>query len=1020
MDWSDFPAYFESVHGAGQQPFPWQMRLVRGIVHSGRWPAWIDLPTTSGKSAAVDIAAFLLALSADGSIADMPRRVFFVVDRRIVVDSVHERATKICDCIEGAKSSLLSEMRERLLKLGGEHPLKAVVMRGGLDDRNEWATNPAQPLICTTTVDQLGSRMLFRGYGLSHGSRNMLSAHAGLTTHDALVILDEVHLSQPFSETLEAIQRFRSWSEEDALSNLPFQVVRMSATTGQEEVVFTLDAADREHPILGQRLKTAKRVRLLRIEGVSVKDLQGAERARVNRENRRVLARELSGQLAAILESRPECMVAGCIVNRVKTARDLVAAVRERLETAQVEGDVILLTGRQRGWDRRALLKNWLPFMRADAYRREVKRRLIVIATQCLEVGADVDFDVLVTESAPLDALRQRFGRLNRLGRSTSAMDPGICGAIVHLDTGERTVADRVYGSAAAATWKKLFGMSDSGKKKGKATQIPELEMGIESMDQRLAQLRADDLRDLTAPREHAPVMMPAYLDLWAQTNPRPTVEPSPELFLHGKRTNSGDVHVVWRADLLPGSEGQWKDIVSLYPPCHEEACPVPIWELRAFLNGQIDIDGADVETMEGDADGADEADGRLGRPCLRWRGARSEESEVISAEEIRPGDTLLLPTMYGGYRHDNLDLESPEPVQDIANAIVADLSCGNLRVHWQLLAPCVSDGADQDARESLRAQWVRHVTGIAQRKDAGESVGQDLDDLLGFLAREGLARAMFGDKWESILGQVRGCDIYAKAQDGEDTGFDDVAQWGIVLKRPGKPARGHLTDETEDTLYTDWILLEQHLDAVAERVSQYALAVQLPEVLQASLRLAGQWHDHGKVDHRFQSLLRLAGVSAAAVDNSSEAGALPEPSKLLAKARPFASRHSYVEARAAVGLPEKYRHEASSLALVLSLDANAYQGVDMELVRHLIASHHGAARPFLPFVKDQGVALEATVDGREATVSSNHRLYRADSGVSDRFWRLTKRYGWFGLGFLEALLRLADHRVSEEEGRNG
>lgn len=50
------------------------------------------------------------------------------------------------------------------------------------------------------------------------------------------------------------------------------------------------------------------------------------------------------------------------------------------------------------------------------------KRAIILVATQVVEVSLDVDFDVLFTDPAPLEALLQRFGRINR-GRRNKERD---------------------------------------------------------------------------------------------------------------------------------------------------------------------------------------------------------------------------------------------------------------------------------------------------------------------------------------------------------------------------------------------------------------------------------------------------------------------------------------------------------------------------------------------------------------------------------------------------------------------
>ena len=115
--------------------------------------------------------------------ANVPRRLIYVVDRRAVVD----QATTVAD-----------EIRKK----SQDSKLRVSTLRGQHVDNREWLADPATPAIIVGTVDMIGSRLLFSGYGVS---RKMRPYHAGLLGADTLVVLDEAHLVPPFEKLLEAI-----------------------------------------------------------------------------------------------------------------------------------------------------------------------------------------------------------------------------------------------------------------------------------------------------------------------------------------------------------------------------------------------------------------------------------------------------------------------------------------------------------------------------------------------------------------------------------------------------------------------------------------------------------------------------------------------------------------------------------------------------------------------------------------------------------------------------------------------
>jgi len=170
-------------------------------------------------------------------------------------------------------------------------------------------------------------------------------------------------------------------------------------------------------------------------------------------------------------------------------------------------------------------------------------------------------------------------------------------------------------------------------------------------------------------------------------------------------------------------------------------------------------------------------------------------------------------------------------------------------------------------------------------------------------------------------------------------------------------------------------VSLDVHMKDVTAHTERIVKALSLSDDLWQAFNLAAIFHDQGKKRVTWQK----------SIGN-------PTPTNWLAKS---GRKMKSIELTT-------YRHEFGSLLDVEDdarfLELNKDQ---KDLVLHLIAAHHGRGRPHFP-----------------ADEAFDHEPKKKDVGkiaaeVPRRFARLQRKYGRWGLAYLESLLRAADYAAS-------
>ena len=866
----DFKEKFKKL--TGNDPFPWQEELYKRFMEDDI-PSHCSIPTGLGKTSV--IAIWLIAF-AEGM--KVPRRLVYVVNRRTVVDQTTEEAIKL---------------RNNSEKIGISD-LRISTLRGQFADNREWSADPSRPAIICGTVDMIGSRLLFSGYGCGFKTKPL---HAGFLGQDALLIHDEAHLEPAFQQLIESIEKEQKDEQERSKENIPWpklQVMALSATTRNSDEKggkpFELTEIEQKPPeeipdqptepihYVWQRLKARKKIVLKEAEEKKIADTIAT------------LALFYIDKKATVL----------IYVRRIEDVTEICKKLKNQ--------EFLTLTGTIRGKERDDLIKKPI-FKRffKDAVPGET---VYLVCTSAGEVGIDISADHMICDITPFDSMAQRFGRVNRYGEPLNHV---ACIDVIHP---------------------KKFGKKDKdGKLKQsefdkRCEKTLELLKSLDGDASPLALMTKLDAKEKIAAFTPLPTILPAtdiLFDAWSMTTihgkmpGRPPVEP----YLHGISEWEPPVtYIAWREEVEIIDE----ELRKLYKPKDLlEDYPLKPHEL---LRDRSDRVFKQLQTIP--------------KEYLKetvWIIDTQDQVNFISLDELISKDksninwvTVVLPPRIGGLTtlgtFEGSSEHSKEIEYDVADEWYVDEGISKRRIReWK------------DSCDAAPPQKGMRLIRIIDTKP-------DMDD---------------------------------QDSNEEESNHDRFWHWYI------QPRSADDDLSKTSTLPVKW---DQHTCDVVNYAKQM-----VDELLKDNLELhdavifAAKSHDLGKKRERWQR----------SIGN-------PNPNDWYAKSGkdPVTGKH-WVQLDSC----SNYRHEFGSLLDILNsnqeykAEFDQLSGEMKDVVLHLIASHHGYARPHFPSEN----AYDPNYSEREAIDIAIE--------ISRRFACLQRKYGRWGLAYLESLLRTTDYAAS-------
>ncbi|MEM2869154.1 MAG: type I-U CRISPR-associated helicase/endonuclease Cas3 [Thermoplasmata archaeon] len=871
-------------------PMRWQTRLYQNI-SNGNFPDIINIPTGLGKTSVIPI--WLISLVTNGKCGNgsIPRKLIYIVNRRTVVDQATEIALKLRERLlnpdivqDEEHKKILTEISGRLYNLSSgidKNPLAISTLRGEVADNEEWKMDPARPAIIIGTIDMIGSKILFSGYG---DGRYHRAHHAGLLGQDSLIIHDESHLTPAFGELLAQISKL----QRNNSGVRPIRIMELSATPGSSlPNTMGLEPQDEEEEIVRQRICASKTLFFHSVE----------ERLYISKIVEIAIQHETPPSKVLIYVYSPEM------------ARKVSNELQKHLGRGS-ENRIAILTGTIRGYERDKLVRENKVYRALMNHEEAIDQTVYLVSTSAGEVGVDFDADHLVCDLVPLDSMIQRLGRVNRCGGvGRAGMERRARVDIVTSEDNQKKATSPLFTAIA--------------RTKDILTRLPSTSNGGYSASSRdllnlLSSLDTDERAGAFSPRGEIKPLTEILLDHWSMTSISKPMPGRPQVsqYLHGITQDPPETFLVWRLE-VPHLEGI-------------DDAPLEDWfracriESHERLRERTDVVKKVLKSLlEKHRKAEPNRDFTVILLDERGNVEHKRLSEIVQKEFDLEYLTVIMPTVVGGLTQEGmLSADTAIESMDVAEAAREGT---RRRERWLHIA------------SSGQSTWIRLLT--------GEKYASPPEDL------QEVERITLSEPPEAI-------------EEGGEFKY-------LVLL-----VEGRRTSIEDPELVKFRQKLNDHNLLVKEYTKRICDALGLSETIRAPLMIAAQWHDSGKSRRVWQLFAKN--------QNSNE---------------PLAKSDNYSNWRLLGG----YRHEFGSLIDAVKSEV-VNTNPDMELILHLIAAHHGWARPhFEPSAYDQ---TQATAENERISVE-----------VSRRFARLQQHYGWWTLAWLEALLRCADIAASRPVG---